>query len=296
VKNGTLIVNAKCSNCRTGDERIGSTLDVQSTSQPMIFASGPIGALNTDNLAADLKRHDSYGVFQVDMKKATGPGGVPLPEIPTSDEGDQGAVEKSQKNDHNFAAPLHAAIMVFTFVGLMPLGLVILRVLGWPKWHGINQTFAAVLALIGAALGIVIGRWFNRTRKFNSGHQIFGVIIIVALLVQAVLGFMHHRIFKMTNATTKMAPVHVWLGRIVIFGGIMNSFMYVPSLPLLTSPVLESKFFISHILMMNQGLPTRTFTALQLLSHCTGYSSSTSADTDVDLEAKAESKESKGFG
>jgi hypothetical protein len=52
--------------------------------------------------------------------------------------------------------------MIFTFVGLMPLGALILRVLGWPRIHGINQILASILGIIGAIAGIYIGTLYNR--------------------------------------------------------------------------------------------------------------------------------------
>jgi cytochrome b561 len=64
-----------------------------------------------------------------------------------------------------------------------------------------------------------------QSRKFNSGHQILGLIVITAMLIQLVLGIMHHRIYKQTKQTTKMAPIHVWLGRIVIICGAANAFL-----------------------------------------------------------------------
>lgn len=226
TNNGTLTMNFKCTNCR-GENAVkahGYNLDVTSTSQPCIFASGPTGDIKSDKLDVSIRRHASYGTFTVDMQKATGPGGVAP--APTSDTPDEGAVEKSDKNDRDFSAPLHAAIMIFAFLVLLPFGLVIVHAFGWVKWHAINQAFATILVLVGFGLGIYIGRQYNRTKGFNTGHQIFGVIIVLAIVVQFVLGAMHHRIYKKTQATTKMAPIHVWLGRVVIPAGIINAFLY----------------------------------------------------------------------
>jgi hypothetical protein len=45
------------------------------------------------------------------------------------------------------------------------------------------------------------------------------------MVAQFVIGFMHHRIYKKTSATTKFAPIHVWLGRVVIVMGVVNGFL-----------------------------------------------------------------------
>lgn len=63
------------------------------------------------------------------------------------------------------------------------------------------------------------------SKHFNSGHQIFGLIIIIAMIAQAIIGFMHHRIYLATLAPTKLAPVHVYLGRILIGAGVSNGFL-----------------------------------------------------------------------
>lgn len=36
---------------------------------------------------------------------------------------------------------------------------------------------------------------------------------------------MYYRIYKQTKQTTKLAPIHVWLGRIVIICGTANGFL-----------------------------------------------------------------------
>jgi hypothetical protein len=45
------------------------------------------------------------------------------------------------------------------------------------------------------------------------------------MLIQLILGIMYHRIYKQTKQTTKLAPIHVWLGRIVIICGAANGFL-----------------------------------------------------------------------
>jgi hypothetical protein len=48
------------------------------------------------------------------------------------------------------------------------------------------------------------------------------------MIAQFVLGYMHHRIYKRTQSPTKLAPIHVWLGRVVIPAGIANGFLGFP--------------------------------------------------------------------
>ena len=52
--------------------------------------------------------------------------------------------------------------MIITFVGLMPLSTLTLRLFKWTRMHGIDQTFASLLGLIGASVGIYISTLYNR--------------------------------------------------------------------------------------------------------------------------------------
>lgn len=51
------------------------------------------------------------------------------------------------------------------------------------------------------------------------------------MFVQFTLGFMHHRAFKKTQQKTKLGPIHVWLGRVIVIMSVVNGFLYAePSL------------------------------------------------------------------
>ena len=52
----------------------------------------------------------------------------------------------------------------------------------------------------------------------------------------SVVGLLHHLQFRRTQRPTKLAPYHVWTGRVVIPLGIANAFVYVLSTHLSPSP------------------------------------------------------------
>jgi hypothetical protein len=220
ISNDTMTVNARCGNCRKWQ---GGSIDPQSTAQNFIYASGPDN-LNSDSLTEDIKRHDSYGVFTMDLTKAVGTAGVPE----TISNNTAGTTQTSENIDHDFSPALHGCVMIIAFVGLMPIGILILRFVNSVKWHGLHQAFSAVVALIGIAIGVYCGTMYNRSKNFNSTHQILGAVITVAMVAQFALGYMHHRIYKKTMAPTKLAPIHVWLGRVIIPAGIINAFLGFP--------------------------------------------------------------------
>ncbi|KAH8820884.1 hypothetical protein F5884DRAFT_850131 [Xylogone sp. PMI_703] len=219
--NKTMTVNAKCSNCRKWNS---GSLNITSNAENFIYATGPPGSLKTNSESADTKRHNKYGTFQMDLTKAVGAAGVPALIVNST----VGTKQDSNTNDNDFPSALHGALMVLTFFGLMPLGVFLLRILERPRFHGWNMEISAAIAIIGTGFGIYSATMYNRSKNWNSGHQILGIIVILAMIGQFLLGFMHHRIYKRTLVPTKLAPYHRWLGRVVIPMGIVDAFLGFP--------------------------------------------------------------------
>jgi hypothetical protein len=110
----------------------------------------------------------------MDLTKAVGAAGVPIREYADT----SGTVETQDKTDHDFSAALHACIMILAFVGLMPIGVMILRVLKSPRLHGLNQAISAVLAILGVFLGIYAGTLYNRvSRDFKVVHFLANIFL-----------------------------------------------------------------------------------------------------------------------
>ncbi|KAI0102743.1 iron reductase domain protein [Nemania sp. FL0031] len=222
----TFIFNGVCSNCRSWPR--DGKIDISSTSQEMVYATGPTDDTTSDNPRESVKIHWSYGSFTMDLVRATGAGGVP--EIPTSENiTSVGVVQQSGKTGYvDKRAILHAVFTILAFVGIWPFGILVLRVGGSVRWHAINQAVAFGLVLIGAILGFIISTSYNRSKKFNTAHQVIGIIVFIAVIAQLALGSLHHRKYEKTQQPTKMAPIHVWLGRGVIVLGIANGFTGFP--------------------------------------------------------------------
>lgn len=214
--NITMTISAKCSNCQTWK---GGSLDRTNTAAPFMWANGPPGNLESSDLNAAIKQHATYGVFEMDLTAAVGTPGVP---IPVNSSASKQVLEKT--GDSDLITTIHGGMMILAFVVLMPAGVLILRVLDSPKWHGINQTISAGVGFVGAILGLSLGN-YNRTSGFNSAHQIIGLLVVLVMIGQFVLGYLHHRMFKRTHSTTWMAPIHVWLGRVVIPVGVATGFL-----------------------------------------------------------------------
>ncbi|KAI8624810.1 iron reductase domain protein [Xylariaceae sp. FL1651] len=227
-----LVFNGVCSNCRSWPGN--GMIDIKSTAQIMAYGTGPVGNTRSDNPRESVKVHWSYGSFTMDMVHATGDGGAPV--IPANvDVASDGVVQQQAETGHVDTVPiLHAVIMILVFVGIWPFGVLVLRVGSSVRWHAITQGVALGLVVIGSALGFATSTSYTRSMKFNTAHQIIGIFVLVFALAQFTLGYLHHRIYKRTQQTTKMAPIHVWLGRFVIPLGVANGFT---GFPLALSPV-----------------------------------------------------------
>lgn len=61
-----------------------------------------------------------------------------------------------------------------------------------------------------------------QSKNYNSAHQLIGLIVVFFVLLQALLGFFQHRIFKAKQQHSIVGTVHRFLGVGVICIGIIN--------------------------------------------------------------------------
>ena len=152
-----------CFNCRDWK---GGRLNVSDEKQRMIFAVGPrnIG-LDTSDPDAALRRHDWYGGFEINMKKSLGDNIAFEKFRPTKSDG--ASEVGDEVDDHDFASPAHAVFMVGAFVILFPFGIIWLRIFGKVWLHWLTQAVGVLAIFIGAGIGIVLSKQYNRVR---NGH------------------------------------------------------------------------------------------------------------------------------
>jgi H+/Cl- antiporter ClcA len=165
----------------------------------------------------------------MDMLRATGGSGSP----PTSYAAAAGSAEVGNPStDSNWASIIHAVATTAAFVLLMPAGIIFLRVLPENvRWHWINQSLALGLAVVGGGIGIYLSSMFNKSKSYNSSHQILGLLAIGFMFVQWILGFWHHHLYRKTQQTSRYGPIHRWFGRgvmvlAIVTGGIGLTWSY----------------------------------------------------------------------
>ncbi|UNI20596.1 hypothetical protein JDV02_006668 [Purpureocillium takamizusanense] len=222
---GYMYFNAKCiEHCRSWPARDSGSgyIDVSSPSSNAIYAVGPRERFRSSDQRASIKFHREFGGFTIDMQHTQGSADLPVLNANSKNEGVTFGWRKTGKAD--VKAALHGAFMVLFLVVLFPVGVAFLRLGRWARWHAVNQTVAMLGVFAGFALGVVTSFNYQRSRGFRHYHQILGFIIVAFIIGQFVLGFLHHTEYRKTQAPTKFGRIHLWLGRIIIFFGILNAF------------------------------------------------------------------------
>jgi hypothetical protein len=64
----------------------------------------------------------------------------------------------------------------------------------------------------------------SKGQQFQFGHQWLGLIIFLALILQAALGWYHHRRYVADKPTSRrwFTHAHLWLGRLLLFLALIN--------------------------------------------------------------------------
>lgn len=237
VQHGIMIAHGVCRNCT---KWAAGALDLGNTRQPFIYALGADPgkgtALQSDDPGAGLRRHSFYGRFFGDMTYAISTpehGRVPPPNDPgaapsgVSDTNFAYAFSTKAFDTHDdveWVPVLHGVIMSLAFVLVFPTGALLMRLLKkmGVLFHAGVQFLGLVLVVVGFGTGVHVGRQYNRSRRFGTGHQALGLLVFAALFVQVGLGVMQHRVYHSTKRETMLGVVHRFLGPAIIILGLVN--------------------------------------------------------------------------
>ncbi|KAK3317970.1 hypothetical protein B0H66DRAFT_220348 [Apodospora peruviana] len=180
----TLYVNATCRGCRSWE---GGSIEVNNPGHPMIFGLGITHVRGSDDKDMPLRRHMGYGVFSMDMVKATTPGGVGVPKINATD----GAVlPKVINEDHgDRAATAHGVVFAIVALVAAPFDSLVAGALRkWPTLHMITATVYFALVIGALVPGINISKQYIMTQKMQTGHQVLGLLTVVMMFGMVIWG------------------------------------------------------------------------------------------------------------
>ncbi|KAL8796987.1 MAG: hypothetical protein Q9195_000758 [Heterodermia aff. obscurata] len=221
IFDGTMVARWICHNCTSWH---GGSVDYNNKNSSFIYAVGPDDAdLNSNEMDAGLRRHSYYGKFTMNLLAAQGdPANFPA----DLSKNDNATASGGTTDDHDYGSSAHAFIMACVFVIIFPFGAAYLRLQSSVQWHWVAQAIGIVGALVGTGVALNISQMYNRSKHYNSSHQIIGLCALALLLVQAALGSVHHWVlFKKTPHPSTLSRIHRVLGPLVIFVGIVNGGM-----------------------------------------------------------------------
>lgn len=224
VQNGSMIANIRCSNCETWN---GGSMDFSGSSAGWMMASKEGSSLDTDDIDADISQHTFNHDFSWDFTTAKG-GSDANPFLSYNATADQTSSSTSSSGNStgedggtSTATAVHAILASLVFVVWFPSGSILLRFSSYRPVliHGAFQATGYVLWLVAFGLGI----WIARDQDLeDAGHAILGYIIFATVLLQPLLGLLHHRSFKATGRRGFWSVSHLVIGRTVIILGIIN--------------------------------------------------------------------------
>ncbi|KAL5115486.1 hypothetical protein ACEQ8H_006627 [Pleosporales sp. CAS-2024a] len=118
----------------------------------------------------------------------------------------------------------HGVLGALAFVVLFPVGSILMRLGTWGQvWlvHAMFQLFAYLVYVAAFGLGV----WMVNKMPYHlldRYHPIIGILVLVLLFFQPILGYLHHVQYKRYSRRTVWSYGHLWLGRIVIPLGMIN--------------------------------------------------------------------------
>lgn len=116
----------------------------------------------------------------------------------------------------------HGVLASLAFVILFPAGAIAIRLASFPGvvwFHALFQIFAYLVYIAAFGLGVYIA---SELEMLDHHHPIIGIVVFVLVLLQPVLGLLHHMMFKKYQSRTLWSYVHIWLGRVAVTLGIIN--------------------------------------------------------------------------
>jgi hypothetical protein len=134
---------------------------------------------------------------------------------------------KGQPSYYHTLVYTHAILLGVVFVILFPLGVIGLRLnrnFAF-RLHWLLQTLFTVTTYVGLAVAIALSITGIQYSDFKQGHQILGLIVVGLLGLQILLGIIHHGIYKKSGRRSVPSYLHMGLGRIVIYAGMINAIL-----------------------------------------------------------------------
>jgi len=254
IANGVMTANIRCASCASWN---GGSMSFTDASSSWIWAVRSGSSIASNSPSANLQQHDVMNPFNFDLTKATGgnslnpfvsnaaSNGVTTTAVAGSAQtgsstsggsggsssggsgsgaggSSSGESSDGSKQTQHMRVVAHGIIMSLAFLIFFPFGALTIRFLsvkGTVWIHAASQLFAYALAIAGMGIGV----WLAVTeQELNLTHPIIGLTVLSGLLLQPILGLIHHFIYRKTQRRTVWAHAHIWWGRALMVLGAVN--------------------------------------------------------------------------
>lgn len=228
-----MTANGTCHSCRNLQSQSAPFNPAIPTSNtptaPIMFAVGPnSGAFSTDDLDARIRRHVAHGIFNIDISKSTGPGGVGTPtnitqHVTFPDD------DPSLKKSSNKAATAHGILFAIVALAIAPFDNLVAAFLGrkWPKLHVATGSIYFLFTLGAMVPGLVISGQHVLTSKMGTGHQVLGLLTVAVMVVMVGWGgWVRRRAAggqEVVGNGGWVKQVHAWGGRVIWVALLVNN-------------------------------------------------------------------------
>lgn len=220
VQNGVMTANVRCKNCQGWQSN--GRMDFTASSGGWIYARSSGGALDSPNVEEPIAIHSTHGDFNWPFAAAVGGASInPFEDTTLAVNTTASAGNRSSINTRAVLLT-HGVLASLAFVFLFPLGGILIRLGSFPCliWvHAGIQLFAWLLFITAFGLGLYYGKTNNYMKE---AHPIIGIVLLIILLLQPLIGWLHHKRFVQTGGRSAFSYSHIWVGRIAIILGMIN--------------------------------------------------------------------------
>ncbi|PNP61021.1 hypothetical protein FNYG_14254 [Fusarium nygamai] len=170
-------------------------------------------SLHTTDIDADIEEHDGHNSFSVDFSEAV-VNYNSNPFIHMMTDTPNGAT--SGGGGEGNTSTIHGIIMSVVFLLGYPLGSLLMPIIG--KWF-IHATWQMIVFITMWA-GFVAGKL--AADLVQRSTCIIGTVVCGLMVIQPILGGLHHRNFAKHQCRTGISHAHIWYGRALMILGIVN--------------------------------------------------------------------------
>jgi hypothetical protein len=218
--------------------------DFTSSTSNWLHAVRSGDSILSDDVEEHISKHSDHAAVEWPLTNAKG-GDSANPFVDAEGRNRQlmGSTDSDDRDDfiRENLPKIHGAMATLAFVILFPIGGIIIRLANFRGgiWIHVGlQILAWLIALAAVASGIRLAVTLD---LFVNSHPIIGMVLAILLVGQPIYGIVHHRKFKKEGQRSSWSYIHLGIGRVVVFLGMVNG-----GLGLMLAGNTEQRYIIAY--------------------------------------------------